>query len=219
MQRKPNETRTEVVALWAIGFTMVATFLWEGSQLGFERLMSGEMSSIEAIRLGGFVPQTTETWRYLTAMFLHADLTHLANNLISYLFFAWDLRDLRVRPSLIILTFIVTGILGNAANNLTLIADVSLGASGGIFGLIGLDVFIRLIDKNHIPSRTIWVILAMNLLQTFLNPAINKEAHLGGLIAGIAMGILILAFFRPSAQTKSPKRKTKPRKNGKTSKR
>jgi membrane associated rhomboid family serine protease len=87
-----------------------------------------------------------EPWRFLTSIFLHANLLHIVLNLFALLFFGSVLEKF-IGGKGFLLVFFSTGILANliAVN----FYSSSLGASGAIFGIIGALVFIR-------PGMPVW---------------------------------------------------------------
>jgi membrane associated rhomboid family serine protease len=78
---------------------------------------------------------------------------------------------------------------------------ISLGASGGIAGLVGLLLMLgRLQGKNvpvgitHTVRNYAVTVIVLNIVLTFVfGPSldINNYAHIGGLIAGALLGLLI----------------------------
>ena len=93
--------------------------------------------------------------------------------------------------------FLLTGIGGNIA---TFFfggpGSISAGASGSLFGLLG--VFLYLIHRRPqvmTPQgrKSILQLLGINLLITFIVPSISVTAHLGGLV----FGYLLSYAFKP----------------------
>jgi membrane associated rhomboid family serine protease len=79
-----------------------------------------------------------EPWLCVTALTLHADLVHLAGNLVFGLLFG-TLLCWSVGSGIAALTFVFTGALGNLVNAwLQPATHVSIGASAAGFGLLGL---------------------------------------------------------------------------------
>jgi rhomboid protease GluP len=79
-------------------------------------------------------------------------------------------------------------------------ATVSVGASGAIFGLFAmLLVHLVLGDEKLVQVRArllpgILVFVALNLLIGATSQGIDNAAHIGGLLAGIVLGLI---FFLP----------------------
>ncbi|MFG3202300.1 rhomboid family intramembrane serine protease [Streptomyces sp. NPDC048192] len=128
-------------------------------------------------------------YRLLTAMFLHSptNYTHILFNMLSLWWIGGPLEAALGRARYLALYF-VSGLAGSALTYM--IADPrlpSLGASGAIFGLFGATgVLMRRLNYD---LRPLIALLVINLIITF-TPGFNIswEAHIGGLVAGVAVG-------------------------------
>ncbi|MPY59727.1 rhomboid family intramembrane serine protease [Streptomyces spongiae] len=139
-----------------------------------------ELRSIEGVADG-------QWYRLLTAMFLHSGYVHIMFNMLSLWWIGGPLEAALGRARYLTL-YLVSGLAGSALTYL--IADAnqpSLGASGAIFGLFGATAV--LMRRLRYDMRPIIALLVINLVFTF-NPAFNIswEAHVGGLVGGVAMG-------------------------------
>src|SRR3989344_3196496 len=81
-----------------------------------------------------------EPWRFLTAIFLAANVAHLIFNLFALVLFGSILERL-IGEKRFLIVFFVSGILANLVS--INFYDSSLGASGAIFGIMGALVFVR----------------------------------------------------------------------------
>lgn len=159
-------------------------------------------SSLTLVRWGGLAPAAVadgEWWRLLTSMWLHAHPLHLILNLL----FLWQLGSIVERmlgPFVFLVVYLLAGVLATAVSLQTLGSHgVSVGASGAIFGLVGVLLAVA-VTSRRIPglgglladlrTRLIGVTLA-NLVAGFIIPGIDNGAHVGGLIAGLLLGWLV----------------------------
>jgi rhomboid protease GluP len=135
-----------------------------------------------------------ETWRLFTSMFLHIGLMHLAFN--GYALFIFGLEMERLYGSDRFITiYILSGLFGSLASFASRGPYVlSAGASGAIFGIIGMNLAFFMIHHQTFGQfgrqrmmNTLFII-GINLFLGFTIPGIDNLAHLGGLIAGFAMG-------------------------------
>jgi hypothetical protein len=146
-------------------------------------------------------------------MWLHAHPLHLILNLV----FLWQLGSVVERmlgPLAFLIVFVLAGILAAAVSLQTLAFNaVSVGASGAIFGLVGILLAVAVMSRRiqgHGPlmaalqKRLIGVVLA-NLAAGFLIPGIDNGAHVGGLGAGLILGWLV---GRDTVTTTPPLRRT-----------
>src|SRR6058998_2898670 len=124
-------------------------------------------------------------WTILTTIFLHANILHIASNLIFLLFFGFILEE-QVSKSRWIMTFFLTGIVGClsfvgydllvyslAPNDFA--PDCAVGASGAIYGIMGTAVGLKV------------VLLLIFLLGLDIFAGGGGPAHLGGLVAGLIL--------------------------------
>jgi membrane associated rhomboid family serine protease len=131
-----------------------------------------------------------EWWRLVTAGFLHAGLTHLLFNALALYTLGTPFEALygRARYALLLFGSLIAG----SYASITFNADnqVSVGASGAIFGLFGALLVVR--KRLGADMRSILTLLAINAVIAIAIPNIDWRAHLGGL----AGGALIATFYR-----------------------
>lgn len=134
-----------------------------------------------------------EWWRLITPIFLHAGFAHLLFNSMSIFLFAPDLERL-LGKARFLLVYVGSGIIGNVGTYFTESLDyVHVGASGAIFGLFGVYLYMVLYRKELIDqenSKMIITLLVVAVLMTFINSNINVMAHLFGLVGGFVLSFL-----------------------------
>ncbi|PYZ95480.1 rhomboid family intramembrane serine protease [Alteribacter lacisalsi] len=152
-----------------------------------------------------------EYWRLLTPIFLHVSLTHMLFNSFSLFLFGPALEQMLGRGRFIAAYF-ATGILANVAT-LFIVGNTTylhLGASGAIFGLFGMYMYMVLYRKDLIDQgnqQVVMTILMIGLIMTFVNPNINIWAHIFGLIAGAAISPVILHNVKSFNMFSAPRRR------------
>lgn len=133
-----------------------------------------------------------EWYRLLTYSIFHADISHIANNMLSMYLVASLLEKKAGRPFVIAMYFI-TGI-GAGIFSVwyhDLIGDLyyGLGASGIVFGLEGALMSYMLMSQNMRSKMTI-MIAASAFALMFLEPSghVDTAGHVGGLVCGLLAG-------------------------------
>ncbi len=131
-------------------------------------------------------------WRLITANFLHVSLLHLAFN--SYAL--WQLGPEVERlygPRRFWVIYLLTGVFGATASY-AWGGALSAGASGAIFGLVGvlLAYFLRhralFGQRGRAYLSNMLFIVVINLFIGFSSPGIDNWGHIGGLVAGFLLG-------------------------------
>ncbi|MBN1219636.1 MAG: rhomboid family intramembrane serine protease [Anaerolineae bacterium] len=135
-----------------------------------------------------------QTWRLFTSMFLHIGLMHLLFNSYALFIFGVEMERL-YGPDRFIIIYILSGLFGSLASFAMRGPLVfSAGASGAIFGIIGMNLAFFMLHREtfgHFGRQRMMntvVIIVINVIFGFTMPNIDNYAHLGGLIAGFAMG-------------------------------
>lgn len=133
-----------------------------------------------------------EWWRLITAGFLHGGLLHILMN-------SWVLFDIGAEVEMIygtsrfIVFYFVATVMGFLASSF-IYPGISIGASAGIFGLIGAMIAFGITDKSALGSyaKALYIRWAIyGLLMGFLPffPTDNA-AHIGGVTSGFIVGFL-----------------------------
>jgi membrane associated rhomboid family serine protease len=126
-----------------------------------------------------------EWYRMLTAAFVHEQFWHIGLNMYALWVLGGMLEPVLGRWRFTAL-YLVSALGGSAASLLGLgIGNLSYGASGAVFGLMGaLFVVGRRFGRD---VSSVLVILAINVVFGFVVSGIDWRAHLGGLVTGTAL--------------------------------
>lgn len=132
-----------------------------------------------------------EYYRLLTAMFLHADPLHLIINMYS-LWVAGGVVMSIFGPTSFAIIYLVSGIGGSLASALLNPRQISVGASGGVFGLIGAILLVGILTAQIGIIINILIIIALNIfIGVTSNSRIDNIGHMGGLVTGIVVSLLL----------------------------
>lgn len=128
-----------------------------------------------------------EWWRLITSLLVHVDLQHFLSNSIC-LFVLGSSIEKQLGHFSFIIIFFLSGILGNISTYIIMPLEyIHAGASGGIFGLLGAQLFLlysRYRSSNPRDIAIFSIMIFILLLFTFFNPSANPISHLTGLIIG-----------------------------------
>jgi rhomboid protease GluP len=138
-----------------------------------------------------------ETWRFFTSMFLHIGIAHLLFN--SYALFIFGIEMERIYGTGRFLSiYVLSGLYGSLASfSFSGQAVISAGASGAIFGIIGMNLAFFWFHKDQLGNfgkqqlMNTYLIVTINIFYGIVNTHIDNFAHLGGLIAGIILGFAL----------------------------
>ncbi|MFD1609126.1 rhomboid family intramembrane serine protease [Oceanobacillus luteolus] len=147
-----------------------------------------------------------EYWRLATPIFLHGDTAHVLFNSFALVIFGPALEQM-VGKTRFILAYLVTGIIGNIATYLfEPLQYFHLGASGAIYGLFGIYIFMVLFRKHLLDygsSQMVVTIFIVGVLMSFVGGNINIIAHLGGFAGGFMIAPVVLRSIRPFSPWRS----------------
>ncbi len=188
------------VVTWTIIAICAAVFGVDALLSGGSLLSGGLMGSVgpvgESQLLNGILVANGEWWRMITSTFVHLGLIHLGFNM--YVLYLYGPVVERMYGSLEYgLIYLLCGAGGSVLTILWDPTQFAAGASGAIFGIIGL---LFAVSRRHhaVLGREarsmmagIGSYLVFLLIFTFVMPRISWTGHLGGLIVGFVLGWLL----------------------------
>ena len=138
-------------------------------------------------------------YRLLTAAFLHAGVFHLAMNMFALATLGPVLESALGRTRFLAL-YLLSALGGSTLSYLLSgPGELGVGASGAIFGLFA--AYYVVVRRLGGETRSIVMLLVINLVITFTIPIIDEKAHIGGLIIG---AVVASAFaFLPKGPRRS----------------
>jgi len=168
-----------------------------GASIGLAQLPDGD---VVGIAVG-------EQWRMVTAIFLHGGILHLLMNAYALWLFG-PVVERELGRARFLLIFLTTGLFASAASYAFAgnPVQVSVGASGAIFGVVGAFVAYNYRHRELALAaarlRGLVPFLILNMVLAFgLNSVIDWRAHLGGFVAGLAAGIVAEGWGARSMRT------------------
>ena len=138
-----------------------------------------------------------EVWRMATAGLLHVDALHIFTNIVWLAYTGWNLER-ALGPRNVALLFGASVLGGSTLSAIFTPETPSLGASGGVFGLVAASVVFGLVRPELLPARgrrlfgvALLPYLVLLFYFGFVNEGVDNWAHLGGLLTGAALAPLV----------------------------
>ena len=200
----------------------VFILMWQSSGMNFSVLNFFPYDVLVAYgaKVNYLVREQHQWWRFITPMFIHINLLHLMVNMYS-LWVVGPYVEKLYGSAKFVVFWIVTGIASIVASYFTVLPpgsqvgrlgsflfktmDVpSAGASGALFGLVGVLFVFGIKYRRELPEgfkrafgTGLIPMIALNLFIGFVGRGlIDNAAHLGGLVAGAFMA-LVIDYRRP----------------------
>ncbi|HEB87082.1 MAG TPA: rhomboid family intramembrane serine protease [Gammaproteobacteria bacterium] len=176
--------------------------VWQDLHRDFDNRLQSIVSYRYALK-----PYSPDPLTVFSSIFLHADLWHLLGNMV-FLFLFGFILELSLGSIMLLLVYIACGIIANLVT-LAIIPNSAqwiIGASGAITGLAGLYAILYGMRKirffyslifyfDYIRAPAIIMLpawLLYELAYSLISPAsVSTVTHIGGLLGGIFMGIII----------------------------
>jgi membrane associated rhomboid family serine protease len=161
-------------------------------------LATNRVGNEEALLKLGALPDNgqlhAEFWRIATYSFLHFNWLHLLLN-IGLLFWIGRIVEEQVGTARGALIYFVSVLCSAAVillvHNWHPKEGATVGASGGVFGLLGAALIIFYRQKaNARLRRWLWVVLFAGFAVSFLRN-ISMAGHVGGIIGGVPVALLV----------------------------
>jgi membrane associated rhomboid family serine protease/DNA-directed RNA polymerase subunit RPC12/RpoP len=138
-----------------------------------------------------------EWWRLVSSAFLHASPIHILFNMLMLWWFGAPLEALLGRARFVGIYFV--SILAGSAGALLVSPDSAVvGASGGVFGILGAGL---VLERNRIQvfGGSALLVVGFNLVLSFILSYVSLGGHLGGLAGGAAAMLALTHFGRRHA--------------------
>jgi rhomboid protease GluP len=212
-----------IVLLVANIFIFILMWQTSGIPLSMSAPLPFEVLTPFGAKVNYLIQTGHQWWRFVTPMFLHVNLLHLIVNMYS-LWIVGPYVEKFYGSAKFVVFWVLTGVAGVIASYFTVrpalatgpigafifkATDVpSAGASGALFGLVGVLFVFGIKFRHELPDgfkRAFGTgLLPMILLNLFigyvLRGFIDNAAHLGGLVSG-ALLALVVDYRRPGERS------------------
>jgi membrane associated rhomboid family serine protease len=203
----------------------VFLLMWHSSGMSMNALWGFPQNVLFAYgaKLDVTIKEGHQWWRFVTPMFLHVNLLHILVNMYS-LWMVGPYVEKLYGSARFVVFWVVSGIGGVVASYLTVVQPgsplsglrfifktqdgLSAGASGALFGLVGVLFVFGIKFRSELPEgfkrafgTGLLPVIAINLFIGYLGSQyIDNAAHLGGLASGAALAAVV-SYRRPGERS------------------
>jgi rhomboid protease GluP len=176
-----------------------------GLMFAAETWLGGSTDTRVLVFLGANVPPLVwagQWWRLFASLFIHIGVIHLLLNGYA-LYQLGTMFEVLMGSGRMLGVYLASGLGGALASLFFMRGDLSAGASGAIFGLLGALVgfLMRRRDrlnpggKQLLSSLLLWA--GINVVFGLTNPMIDNAGHAGGAVTGLVLGLMLRERQRP----------------------
>ncbi|CAO2820297.1 unnamed protein product [Amaranthus hypochondriacus] len=134
-------------------------------------------------------------WRLISCIWLHGGVFHLLANMLGLL-----VIGIRMEREFgfvkIGLLYVISGLGGSLLSGLFVRSNISVGASGAVFGLLGAMLSELIMNwsiySNKVASLVMLVLIVAVNLGVGILPHVDNFAHIGGFTSGFFLGFVFL---------------------------
>jgi membrane associated rhomboid family serine protease len=198
--RDAREYQARVAALGGWPWSVYALIVANLALFAIMTIRAGSLDRFDTQFLiawgANFGPATLDgqPWRLLSALFLHADVTHLLANMWVLFGAGRVARQLHGNGTFLGIYF-GAGLCASLSSLAWDPSTVSVGASGAIFGVLTAFLAFVLRHRAQLPAtilRAHWlstlVFVVFSIASGMMQAGIDNAAHVGGAISGFAIG-------------------------------
>ncbi len=158
-------------------------------------LLSGNNNIIYVLASGKEALSVNGLYRLVTSFFTHAEIEHLAFNMLSLYIFGGELEKIMSNKNFCLIYFstgIFSSVISSAFNG-----NYSIGASGAVYGLVGALLCTSLLKKRIVVIMdyvTLILYAVISILLGFGMSGIDNYAHVSGFLSGFVIQYILLKF-------------------------
>ena len=174
------------------------------AELRGSSLDSDRMIQMGAMYEPAFV-EGREYYRIFTHFFLHFGMNHLVNNMVSLLVLGYTLEH-EIGRGWFAFIYMCSGVIAGLVSvwyHLYTNQDVvSCGASGAIYGLMGILLILLICNRQNLRGQIVRFALysILSIGSGMLDTGIDNAAHIGGFVGGAFLCVIMCIVKRRKEQ-------------------
>lgn len=141
-----------------------------------------------------------EYYRLFTSMFMHFGIKHIFSNMLLLSFLGSIFEEVVGKVRYLII-YLLGGLAGNVVSYVIEMKNmdyvVSAGASGAVFAVVGAMLYVVWVDRgrnSELSGRNLAIMAVLTIFQGMTTGGVDNAAHIGGLVAGIVLAVIV---YRP----------------------
>lgn len=146
-----------------------------------------------------------EYYRLFTVMFLHGSVDHFLGNTVIGIFVLSGTLERLIKPFKFALLYLFAGLGASlfivfTSSETIAGLDVTVGASGAIFAVLGSLFYISIFRHDLIAKaerKSIYALIVIEMVFTISTPMISIPGHVGGLISGFILSFILISRKTP----------------------
>lgn len=150
-----------------------------------------------------------EVWRLLTCAFLHGGIVHIAFNMYALYAIGPQIEQIYGRKKYLII-YIISCITSSLLSVIASPRTISVGASGGIFGLMGALLAFAISERHRLEKRYISSLIQVILINLVIGLSlrnIDNFGHIGGFLGGGIVGYCLYILQKKNSVKIQKKKK------------
>jgi membrane associated rhomboid family serine protease len=176
--------KTQTRSLQSMAVEPIATYVLIAINVAVFLAARGSQNAQADLILFGPAVADGDYWRLITSGFLHVEVTHILLNMLS-LFWLGRMIEPALGHARYVAIYMASLLAGSLGVMILSPDELTLGASGAIYGLLGAAIVMARNRNISLISSGLLPILGINFALTITLPGISLGGHVGGLIGGL----------------------------------
>jgi len=183
---QPHVPLLEKIKKWPMSYYIVAINVIVFAIVHLTNLLiADQWFVINFAKFAKSISVDKEYYRFFTAIFTHEAPMHLLFNCYAVIILGKPIEAIFGKWKFLII-FLISGLFGSLTSFI-FSASYSIGASGGVFGIFGVHLYLYFKNKStylKVFGKDMLQLLILNVIIGFVMPNIDYYGHFGGILGG-----------------------------------